>query len=118
MAAVGDRWDLLITHDLVLGLKRYHDFRRSSGVTNATISHRLKYLEDHQLIERRFYQEHPPRYEYFLAKKGRDIGPVLMVLAELGDRWRVSAASEPPLIFVNRETGSAARWGILDHDTG
>ncbi|MFT4506007.1 winged helix-turn-helix transcriptional regulator [Caballeronia sp. 15711] len=118
IAAIGDRWGLLITCALVFGLKRYDDFRRSSGVTNATISDRLKYLEAHQLIERRLYQEHPPRYEYFPSKKGRDIGPVLMVLAELGDCWAVSGASVPPLIFANRKTGSTARWGILDHDTG
>ncbi|MDI7048078.1 winged helix-turn-helix transcriptional regulator, partial [Escherichia coli] len=44
MAAIGDRWGLLILRDLVLGLSRYDEFRQSSGITNATLSDRLKHL--------------------------------------------------------------------------
>ena len=45
MSAIGARWGLVILRDLVLGLRRYEDFRYSSGVTNATLSDRLKHLE-------------------------------------------------------------------------
>jgi hypothetical protein len=40
------------------------------------------------------------------------------VLAELGDRWGVSGAAEPPLLFVNRSTGAAVRSGFVDQETG
>lgn len=56
MAAIGDRWGLLILRDLVLGLSRNEDLRQSSGVTNATLSDRLKHLEANGLIERPRYQ--------------------------------------------------------------
>jgi DNA-binding HxlR family transcriptional regulator len=56
MAAIGDRWGLLILRDLVLGLGRYEDFRYSTGVTHATLSDRLKHLEANDLIERRRYK--------------------------------------------------------------
>ena len=59
MAAIGDRWAVLILRDLLCGLSRYEDFRHSSGVTNATLSDRLKHLEANGLVERRRYQ-HPP----------------------------------------------------------
>src|SRR6202044_2410633 len=76
MAEIGDRWGLLILRDLVLGLSRYEDFRQSSGVTNATLSDRLKHLEAGGLIERRRYQESPERFEYHLTEKGRQIAPL------------------------------------------
>ena len=48
--AVGDRWAMLILRDLSLGLARYEDLRKSTGVTHATLSDRLKQLEENELI--------------------------------------------------------------------
>ena len=62
--AVGDRWAMLVLRDLVLGLRRYDDLRRSTGITNATLADRLKLLEQNGLIERSLYQSAPERYEY------------------------------------------------------
>ena len=53
LEAIGDRWAVLILRDLSLGLSRYEDLRRSTDVTNATLSDRLKHLEEHELVERR-----------------------------------------------------------------
>ena len=118
LAAIGDRWGALILRDLTFGLSRYEEFRRSSGVTNATLSDRLKHLEANGLIKRRCYQVNPERFEYLLTGKGWDIVPVMLALAQLGDRWDVSGASRPPLMFTNRKTGAAVRWGIVDQETG
>ncbi|MFT4506031.1 winged helix-turn-helix transcriptional regulator [Caballeronia sp. 15711] len=118
MAAIGDRWGLLILRDLVLGLSRYEDFRHSSGVTNATLSDRLKHLEANGLIERRRYQVHPERFEYALTSKGRQVGPVMAVLAQIGDSWNASGSSAPPLKFVNRKTDADVGWSFIDQRTG
>lgn len=118
MAAIGDRWGLLILRDLVCGLSRYEDFRQSSGVTNATLSDRLKHLEANGLIERRRYQVSPERFEYRLTRKGWQIAPVMPVLAQIGDRLGLSGASAPPMTFVNRNTGAELRWGFIDQQTG
>jgi DNA-binding HxlR family transcriptional regulator len=118
MAAIGDRWGLLILRDLVLGIRRYDDFRRSSGVTNATLSDRLKHLEGHDLVERRRYQVNPERFEYLLTAQGRQLAPMMLVLAQIGDRLGVAGASAAPLTFVNRETGANVGWGFFDQQTG
>lgn len=118
MAAIGDRWGLLILRDLVLGLSRYDDFRQSSGVTNATLSDRLKFLEANGLVERRRYQVNPERFEYLLTPKGWQVAPLMPVLAEIGDRWDVSGTSAPPMKFVNRTTGATVKWSFIDQDTG
>src|ERR1700681_4364229 len=104
LEAIGDRWAVLILRDLALGLRRYEDLRRSTGVTNATLSDRLKHLEDNELIERRRYQVAPERYEYVLTPKGRDIILVIQALAQGGDKWVVSGDAAPPLQFVERNT--------------
>ncbi|MFS3136492.1 winged helix-turn-helix transcriptional regulator [Gluconacetobacter sacchari] len=41
MGAIGDRWGMLVMRDLILGLRRYDDLCRSTGVTNATLADRL-----------------------------------------------------------------------------
>jgi DNA-binding HxlR family transcriptional regulator len=56
--------------------------RRSTGVTNATPSDRLKRLEDSELIERRRYQTNPERHEYVLTAKGRDTILVIQALLQ------------------------------------
>src|SRR6185295_12403935 len=98
LEAVGDRWAVLILRDLSLGLSRYEDLRRSTDVTNATLSDRLRHLEENELIERRQYQSNPARYEYGLTPKGRDIILVIQALAQVGDKWAVAGAG-PPLKF-------------------
>jgi DNA-binding HxlR family transcriptional regulator len=109
---------LVILRDLVLGLSRFEDFRQSSGVTNATLSDRLKHLEANGLIKPRRYQVNPERFEYLLTKKGLQIASVMPVLAQIGDRCDVSGASAPPLKFVNRKTGADVEWSFIDKKTG
>lgn len=118
MGAIGDRWGLVILRDLVCGLSRYEDFRQSSGITNATLSDRLKHLEANGLIERRRYQTSPERFEYLLTQKGRQIAPLMPVLAQIGDRLGVSGADAPPFTFVNRRTGAEVRSSFIDQETG
>jgi DNA-binding HxlR family transcriptional regulator len=118
MAAIGDRWGMLILRDLILGLHRYDDFRQSSGITNATLSDRLKHLEAGGLVERRRYQDNPERFEYWLTTKGRQVAPIMPVLASIGDRWHASGASAPPMKFVSRKTGADVGWSFVDLQTG
>jgi DNA-binding HxlR family transcriptional regulator len=118
MEAIGDRWAVLILRDLSLGLSRYEDLRRSTDVTNATLSDRLKHLEDNELVERRQYQTNPERYEYLLTGKGRDTILVLQALLQVGDKWAVSGDAGPPLRFVDRKTGHPVRLARVDNETG
>jgi hypothetical protein len=43
-------------------------------------------MEEHGLVERRFYSDHPPRAEYLLTDKGRELGVVIGALAIWGSR--------------------------------
>lgn len=86
---VGERWTLLIVRDLLLdGQARYQDLLRSlEGISPNTLSLRLKTLEQAEIVERRMYQGHPPRSEYVLTEKGRDLGSAITALRRWGDRY-------------------------------
>ena len=51
------------------------------------LSERLKTLEEHGIVERRFYSDHPPRAEYLLTEKGRALKPVLDAYAAWGSKF-------------------------------
>lgn len=105
MEALGDRWGLLVMRDLLLGLTRYDDLRKSSGVTNATLSDRLKRLEATGLVERRLYQSKPDRYDYLPSRRGQDIALLIQAMMQIGDRWRLEDRREIPLRFVDAKSG-------------
>jgi DNA-binding HxlR family transcriptional regulator len=92
---VGERWSLLVLRDLVLhGPRRFQDLQRSLvGISPNTLSARLKTLEDTGVIERRFYDQHPPRAEYVLTEKGEALRPVVRALREWGEQYAPRRAS-------------------------
>jgi DNA-binding HxlR family transcriptional regulator len=83
---IGERWTILILRDLLLeGARKFQDFEHSlAGISPNTLSARLKRLEESGIVERRFYEQHPPRAEYVLTSKGRALGPVLKALLDWG----------------------------------
>lgn len=118
LGAIGDRWGALVLRDLHLGLRRFDDLRQSTGITNATLSDRLKALEHNGLIERQQYQSRPDRYEYVLTPRGQDTALVVMALALVGDKWDLENLGGAPLTFINGKTGHAAKLALLDTVTG
>lgn len=87
---IGEKWSLLVLRDLFRrGPLRFHELEKGlGGVAPNTLSARLKALETSGVIGARLYQNHPPRYEYFLTDKGKALGPVLKALYNWGERYR------------------------------
>ncbi len=78
LEVVGDRWTLLLVRDLLRGPRRFQDFLEGlAGIPPNILSDRLKLMEEHALVARRFYSEHPPRAEYALTDKGRELRVVV-----------------------------------------
>ena len=84
---VGDRWTLLLVRDLLGGPQRFHTLQAGlKGIAPNILSRRLKLMEEHGLVSRRFYSDHPPRAEYTLTERGRQLGVVVGALAAWGTR--------------------------------
>ena len=66
---------------------RYQELLDSlAGIAPNTLSDRLKMLEAQGIIERRFYEQHPPRAEYVLTEKGRELGPIVRAMRDWGNK--------------------------------
>ena len=84
---LGERWTLLVIRDLLSGSRRFQDLQTSlDGIAPNVLSERLKILEEHGIVAREFYSEHPPRAAYALTPRGRDLGMVVGALAVWGAR--------------------------------
>jgi DNA-binding HxlR family transcriptional regulator len=85
--AIGDRWSLLIIRDAFYGVRRFDDFRKDLGVARNILADRLQKLVEKDVLERRQYEERPPRFEYRLTERGRDLVGVVLVMMRWGDTW-------------------------------
>jgi DNA-binding HxlR family transcriptional regulator len=104
LEVVGDPWTLLILRDAFLGLTRFEQWRDRLGVARNVLAFRLKGLVERGLLERRAYCQRPPRYEYLLTDKGRDIYPVLTTLRAWGDRHVYGEGLEPQT-YIHADCG-------------
>lgn len=114
---IGDRWSLLLLRDLFFGLNRFEDLRSSTGIPAATLAARLKHLVASGIVERVPYNERPPRLEYRLTSKGRDLWKVSVALREWGDRWDASGFGSPSVEMVERDTGRPLVLSLVDAET-
>ncbi len=89
----------MILRDAFYGIRRFDDFQASLGVARNILTKRLARLVDAGILRKKMYQEHPPRYEYRLTEKGRDLVPILTALLAWGDKWET--ADEPPVELIH-----------------
>lgn len=84
---VGEKWTLLIVRDAFNGVRRYDEFRRHLGLSEAVLADRLRKLVAAGLLRAESYREpgSRTRYEYRLTRKGVDLWPVLLALKQWGD---------------------------------
>jgi len=103
LEVVGEWWSLLIVRDALLGVARFDDFQARLGISRNILNQRLSDLVDHGILQRVPYQEHPPRSEYRLTDKGRDLWPVVTAMRQWGDRW--AAPGGPPVRLRHKTCG-------------
>ena len=80
---ISDRWTLLISHARCVGAPLVWEGWRH---TNKSLSSRLKSLCEDELLSCSLYQEHPPRYQYELTDKSRDLDDIYNAMMIWGDR--------------------------------
>jgi DNA-binding HxlR family transcriptional regulator len=93
---IGERWSLLALREIGYGVHRFARMVDFTGASRDILADRLRKLEAAGIIERRLYNEHPPRYEYHFTQAGRELFPVTISLLTWGDKWAVDA---PTVVF-------------------
>jgi len=89
LSVIGEKWTLLILRDLLTeGPRKFQEFEHSMpGIAPNTLSARLKSLQANGIIISRLYSQHPPRPEYLLTPKGRNLGKIVAAMRDWGRRY-------------------------------
>lgn len=84
IARFGNKWALLVI--LVLSENepiRYNELgRKIPDISSRILANTLRTLEADGLVNRKYYQEVPPRVEYSLTDTGRSLVPIIIRLTE------------------------------------
>jgi DNA-binding HxlR family transcriptional regulator len=84
---IGEKWTLLVLRELLLGTTRFNDFQRALARMSPTLlAKRLRRLEECGIVIRKRLSGQRG-YEYRLTAAGRELGPLIEVLAVWGMRW-------------------------------
>ncbi|MEO0440430.1 MAG: helix-turn-helix domain-containing protein [Pseudomonadota bacterium] len=105
LGQVGDMWSFLILRDAFFGVRRFDAFQKSTGASPNILSDRLKKFVGFQILEKHRYLDRPPRFEYRLTKKGRELYPAIVLLMKWGDRW-TGECDRPPLVLHHKRCGN------------
>ncbi|MDQ3385700.1 MAG: helix-turn-helix transcriptional regulator [Actinomycetota bacterium] len=115
LEVIGDPWTMLVVREAFFGTTRFDDLQRNLGIPRTTLVARLDHLVAHGILERRQYQERPPRHGYHLTPKGRDLRPVMVTLMQWGDRW---GDVEDELHLEDAATGRRLEPDLVDAGSG
>ena len=95
LTVLGQKWVLRIVRALGERTQRFCELQDALGGANsATLSQRLKLLEDEGLIERRALSTVPPWVEYSLTPKGDDLRAAIGGIDRWAERWASDARSQ------------------------
>src|ERR1700723_98044 len=85
---VGDKWTLLIVRDLISGPRRFVELQRVlPGISTEQLRSRLNRMVADGMLTRQRFREVPPRVDYELTERARELMPILGELARWGYAW-------------------------------
>lgn len=82
---IGGTWKMPILWRLNQKTMRYGEIKKSlPHITHKMLSSQLRELEKHELIIREVFPVVPPKVEYTITKKGKEVIPVIEVIRNFG----------------------------------
>src|SRR5947199_10133547 len=110
---VGDKWTLLIVRDLAAGPRRFVELQRVlPGISTEQLRSRLNRMVADGMLTRKRYREVPPRVDYELTERARELMPILGELARWGYEWAWSPPRSAESVDVTAIFRLAA--GLID----
>lgn len=117
LSVIGDRWTLMVLRECFLGARRFEEFETRLGIARHVLADRLRKLTDADVLGKVAYQERPRREEYRLTEKGRDLYPVMVTLAQWGDKY-MAGPEGVPLLRVHKTCGQVTTGHLMCSDCG
>ncbi|WP_306641411.1 winged helix-turn-helix transcriptional regulator [Sanyastnella coralliicola] len=85
LQVVGGKWKPVIIYQLSRSKKRFGQLNAAVvGVSRKVLTSQLNELVDDGLVVRTSYAETPPRVEYELTEKGKELLPIFDSMADWG----------------------------------
>jgi DNA-binding HxlR family transcriptional regulator len=117
---IGEKWSLLVIRDAMNGVRRFDDFRRHMGLSEAVLADRLRKLVAAGILETVPYREpgSRTRLEYHLTPKGWDLWPAVIALKQWGDRYAADPQG-PSWEMRHRDCGELVEARVVcaaDHE--
>ena len=111
---LGDRWTLLIIHELLIGETNFNDIKlKLPGLSANILSSRLKELEEAGIVQSELYSKHPPRFRYTLTDKGFALEHVFNSMISWGAEHLDNCYKE-----IVTEEGDRVEIGYFSSETG
>ena len=111
LEVVGEWWTLLIVRDAFLGVTRFDEFQARLGISRNVLNQRLARLTEAGVLAKVPYSEHPPRFDYRLTERGRDLWPVITAMRQWGDKH--AAPDGPPLQLIHGQCGEISEAQLV-----
>ena len=117
MGVLGEKWTLVVLREIFTGVRRFEDMRVRTGIPRQVLTNRLAGLVGNGVLRREPYREPGARvrHEYRLTPKGFELYPVLIALAEWGNRY-LADPEGPPIQYAHRDCGSELHLQIVCGD--
>lgn len=101
---IGEWWSLLIIREAFWGTRRFGEFEAHLGIAPNVLTQRLARLVEGGILEVVSESQNGRALEYRLTPKGMELSPVLVALAQWGDR-NLPRPEGPATRVVERATG-------------
>lgn len=112
MGLLGDRWSLLLVREALDGASRFDEFKVRLGVSDHTLSRKLKGLVEAGLMTRASDATRPG---YRLTPAGADLAAVLAVVGAWNQRWfPVRRPRRPPQPVVDAAASLGLSTGMTE----
>jgi DNA-binding HxlR family transcriptional regulator len=88
---LGRRWSLLILKNFCTNeVIRFNEFKKLlPGISSTVLADRLFELEREGLVSKKIYPEIPPKVEYRLTPRAKELRVILKELGTWASRWKV-----------------------------
>jgi len=101
---IGDWWTLLIIREAFYGTRRFGEFQANLGIAPNILANRLAKLVEHGILHIASATAGGKALDYRLTPKGLDLFPVIVAIAQWGDR-HLAGPKGPPIRIVDKRSG-------------
>ncbi|MCS3556284.1 MULTISPECIES: helix-turn-helix domain-containing protein [unclassified Sphingobacterium] len=82
---IGGKWTMLIIFQINERTIRYGELKRCIvGISEKMLISQLKFLCDKDIVHKKSFAEIPPKVEYTLTEKGKELLPIIQTIIQYG----------------------------------